>query len=257
MNAKPSGMMLGRRALLASTALLLVARAAGARSLAGGPGMPWRPFAGDPPQAAKPGPWVFFTPEEGAAVEALVERLIPPDPETPGGKDCGCAVFIDRQLAGAYGGARGLYMSPPFMQATPEQGLQAPSTPAQLYRRMLAALDAFCHATYAGKTFAQLPDGEMDRIIAGMENGSLQLQGRHAVLRDIAARYPLRLLRRPGLWRQPRHGGVEDDRLPRRALRLPRLGRAAQRALSPPAYQHCRAQCRVHAATVTAAPSED
>ena len=149
-----------RRALLASTAMLLVARAAGARTLAGGSGMPWRPFAGDPPQAVRPGPWVFFTPEEGTVVEALVDRLIPPDPETLGGKDCGCAVFIDRQLAGAYGSAQGLYMSPPFLQATPEQGLQAPSTPAQLYRRMLTALDAFCHTTYPGKTYAQLPDSE-------------------------------------------------------------------------------------------------
>ena len=105
-------------------------------------------------QAVKPGPWVFFAPEESAAVEALVDRLIPPDPETPGGKDCGCAVFIDRQLAGAYGSAAGLYWSPPFLQATPEQGLQGPYTPAQLYRRMLAALDQYCRATYAGKTFA-------------------------------------------------------------------------------------------------------
>src|SRR5271155_2439750 len=39
----------------------------------------------------------------GAAVEALMDRLIPPDPNTPGGKDTGCAVFIDRQLAGALG----------------------------------------------------------------------------------------------------------------------------------------------------------
>src|SRR6516165_2486069 len=77
-----------RRALLASTAMLLVAPAAGARTLEGGTGLPWKPFAGNPPQAAEPGPWVFFTPEEGAAVEALVDRLIPPDPETPGGKDC-------------------------------------------------------------------------------------------------------------------------------------------------------------------------
>src|SRR6516165_10997218 len=52
-----------------------------------------------------PGPWVYFTPEEGAAIEALVDRLIPPDPQTPGGKDAGCAVFIDRQLAGPYGRA--------------------------------------------------------------------------------------------------------------------------------------------------------
>ncbi len=195
-----------RRALLASTALLLVARSASARTLPGGAGMPWRPFAGDPPQAVKPGPWVFLTPEEGAAVEALVDRLIPPDPETPGGKDCGCAVFIDRQLAGGYGNARGLYMSPPFLQATPEQGLQAPSTPAQLYRRMLAALDAFCRATYASKTYAQLPDGEKDRIIAGMENGSLQLQGTSAtpffgiLLQDT----------RYGFFADPVYGGNRD-----------------------------------------------
>jgi hypothetical protein len=30
---------------------------------------------------------------------------------------------------------------------------------------------------YADKTFAQLPDGEKDHIITGMENNSLQLQG--------------------------------------------------------------------------------
>jgi gluconate 2-dehydrogenase gamma chain len=173
--ARPS-----RRALLATTAILLVARAAAARTLTGGAGMPWRPFAGDPPPRFKPGPWVFFTPEEGAAAEALVDRLIPPDPETPGGRDCGCAVFLDRQLAGAYGSAQGLYMSPPFLPAIPEQGLQSPSTPAQLYRRMLGALEDFCRATYAGRSFAQLPDSEKDRIIAGMENGSLQLSGTSA-----------------------------------------------------------------------------
>jgi gluconate 2-dehydrogenase gamma chain len=76
--------------------------------------LPWRPFAGDPPQAVKPGPWEFFTPEESAAVEALVDRLIPPDPETSSGKDIGCAVFTGRQLAGPHGSAAGLYWSPPF-----------------------------------------------------------------------------------------------------------------------------------------------
>jgi gluconate 2-dehydrogenase gamma chain len=202
----PSAAMPSRRALLASTAMLLVARVASARTWAPGSGLPWRPFAGDPAQAAKPGPWVFFTPEEGSAIEALVDRLIPPDPETPGGKDCGCAVFIDLQLAGAYGSAQGLYMSPPFLPAMPEQGLQAPSTPAQLYRRMLAALDAYCRSTYAAKTFAQLPDTEKDRLITGMENGSLQLQGTSAtpffeiLLQDT----------RYGFFADPIYGGNRD-----------------------------------------------
>jgi len=208
MDARPVAGLPTRRVLLASTALLLVARAAdaAAETLTGGAGMPWRPFAGEPPAVVKPGPWTFFTAEEGAAVEALVDRLIPPDPETPGGKDCGCAVFIDRQLAGSYGSARGLYMSPPFLPATPEQGLQAPSTPAQLYRRMLAALDAHCRSTYAGKTFAQLPDAEKDRLIGSMENGSLQLQGTSAtpffeiLLQDT----------RQGFFADPIYGGNRD-----------------------------------------------
>ncbi len=197
-----------RRALLTSTALLLVASAVGARAetLPGGKGMPWRPFAGDPPTQVKLGPWEFFAPEEGAAVEALVDRLIPPDPETPGGKDCGCAVFIDRQLAGSYGSARGLYMSPPFLSPTPEQRLQSPVTPAQLYRQMLGALDAFCRDNYAGKNFASLPQSQQDRLITGMENGSLQLHGTsatpffEALLQDT----------RYGFFADPIYGGNRD-----------------------------------------------
>jgi gluconate 2-dehydrogenase gamma chain len=172
--------LLSRRALLASTVMLSAAQTAVAQTLAAGAGMPWKPFAGDPPEAVKPGPWLFFTTEEGAAVEALVDQLIPPDPEFAGGKECGCAIFIDHQLADAYGSARALYMSPPFSQATPQQGLQVPSTPAQLYRRTLAALDQHCRTAYAGETFAQLPDAKKDQIITGMENGSLRLKGTSA-----------------------------------------------------------------------------
>ena len=202
----PSAMMTRRRVLLTSTAMLLAAPAARAEILPGGTGLPWRPFAGDPPDAVKPGPWMFFTSEEGAAVEALVDRLIPPDPETPGGKDCGCAVYIDRQLAGGYGSAAGLYWSGPFLPATPEQGLQGPLTPAQLYRRTLAALDQYSRGAYGAKTFAQLPDGDKDRIIAGMENGSLQLEGKDAkpffkaLLQDT----------REGFFADPIYGGNRD-----------------------------------------------
>ncbi len=195
-----------RRTLLTSTAMALLAPYAEAETLRGGTGMPWRPFTGDPPAVVKPGPWQFFTPEEGATVEALVDRIIPPDPETPGGKDCGCAVFIDRQLAGAYGSAARMYWSPPFRPAAPQYGPQGPLTPAQLYRQMLSALDQHCRAAYAGKTFVELPATQQDRVIVGMEKGVLQLQGTTAksffetVLQDT----------RKGFFADPVYGGNRD-----------------------------------------------
>ena len=174
---------LRRRALLAGVATasaLGFFEQARARTYPGGSMPPWLPFAADPPnapQAASPVGWVFFTPEEGAAVEALVDRLIPPDPETPGGKDCGCAVFIDRQLAGDFGQARGLYMRPPFQAGTPQQGLQSPTTPAALYRQSLAALDRHCRTGFAGKGFVHLTAGQQDEILHALEKNALPLDG--------------------------------------------------------------------------------
>src|SRR5579862_9336392 len=115
---------LNRREILAATAAVLIAepRLTHAAIIKGG--LPFRPGAANPPPAAEPGGWRYFTPEEGEAVEALVDRLIPPDLETPGGKDLGCAVFIDRQLAGPYGHFGGLYVQGPFQDGTKEQGPQ-------------------------------------------------------------------------------------------------------------------------------------
>lgn len=169
MATRRRGMLIGS---LASILLSLIP--ARARTIAGK--LPWHPSAGAPPTPVRPGAWEFFTAEEGTAVEALVDRLIPPDPKTPGGKDAGCAVFIDRQLAGAYGSAQGLYMRPPFHDGTPQQGLQSAKTPAEQYRAALAALDKHCRATQSGKPFAVLTDEQKDKIIAGLEDGSVQLE---------------------------------------------------------------------------------
>jgi gluconate 2-dehydrogenase gamma chain len=165
-----------RRALLASTACALVS-ACTATATTVRSSSPWEPGAGDPPQRVTPGPWQYFTPEEGATVEALVDRLIPPDDETAGGKDAGCAVFIDRQLAGPYGSSQGLYMRPPFQDGTPQQGPQSALTPAARYRQALAALASHCKAAAAGKTFVQLPDAMQDQMLTQLERGTLQLEG--------------------------------------------------------------------------------
>jgi hypothetical protein len=38
--------------------------------------LPWRPFAGAPPQPIEPGGWLFFTSAEGETIEALADRLL-------------------------------------------------------------------------------------------------------------------------------------------------------------------------------------
>lgn len=140
-------------------------------------GLPWKPGSADPPRQVTPGGWKYFSPQEAAAVEAIVARLIPPDDLSPSGKDCGCAVYIDRQLAGPYGRSDGLYMSGPFQAGSKQQGPQSPVTPAQNYRKGLAALDKACQGKYDGKHFADLTAEQQDDVIKGLEDGSLKLDG--------------------------------------------------------------------------------
>jgi len=168
---------LSRRELLTTTALGLLLAPGAARGATIKGVLPFIPGYANPPPSAEPGAWRYFTAEEGAAVEALVDRLIPPDPETPGGKDVGCAVFIDRQLAGPYGSFEGLYVSGPFHDGTREQGPQSPVTPAQHYRQALSELEKHCRSAFGGASFAQLPDARKDEIITGLENGSLKIEG--------------------------------------------------------------------------------
>src|SRR5258706_13132581 len=126
---KKSSRGFNRRRLLASVAALpILAASADGKSLSGT--VPWSPFAGEPPRPVNPLGWYFFHPGEAAAVEAIVDRLIPGDHLSPGGKDCGCAVYIDRQLAGSFGQASRLYTKGPFMPGLPTQGYQGDLTPA-------------------------------------------------------------------------------------------------------------------------------
>jgi gluconate 2-dehydrogenase gamma chain len=196
-----------RRDLMAGTAAatfaFLLRQAAGAELH----GMPaWDSNASSPPTIVKPGPWQFFTPEEAVTIEALVDRLIPPDPHWPGGKDAGCAVFIDRQLAGPYGSSRGLYMRPPFQDGDKQQGPQSPLTPAMRYRQSLAAFDTYCRGRFAGKAFADIPADQQDGVISGMEKGSV-------VFPNISSRGFFDLLlqnTQEGFFADPIYGGNRD-----------------------------------------------
>jgi gluconate 2-dehydrogenase gamma chain len=168
--------MMKRRDFLAGTAILVFS-AMNSRATVISGGLPWTPNAGSPPPPAKPGPWHYFTSDEARAIEALADRIIPPDPQTPGGKDSGCAVFIDRQLAGPYGRAEGHYNQPPFMPGTKQQGWQSANGPAAAYREALAALDKYCQSKYQGKRFPDLSDPEKDELLKGLEDEKIKLEG--------------------------------------------------------------------------------
>jgi len=72
--------------------------------------------AGDLPGAHA---WLTLNATEAAFIVATVDTLIPADQLSPSGSDCGVAVFIDRQLAGAYGNGARLYRQGPFPKAKP------------------------------------------------------------------------------------------------------------------------------------------
>src|SRR5581483_5367504 len=154
---------LRRRDLLTGTALLLVSGGLSeGRQIEAQ--LPWHPGARSAPQPVTPGPWEFFTDAEAAAIEAIADRFIPPDPQTLGGKDAGCAVFIDRQLAGPYGQREGLYVAPPYEKGGKQQGPQSATGPAELYRKGLRALDDHVRAAHPGHSFATLSAEQQDEI---------------------------------------------------------------------------------------------
>jgi gluconate 2-dehydrogenase gamma chain len=198
-------MTIRRRDFLAGTALALFGTMASKAALISGQ-MPWAPNAASPPVPIRPGPWHFFTSDEARAVEALADRIIPPDPQTPGGKDSGCAVFVDRQLAGPYGGREGLYTQPPFKQGTKQQGPQSAKGPAQTYRDGLAALDKYCQSNHAGKRFPDLSDAEKDELLKGIEDERLKLDAIDGktffalVVKDV----------QEGFFADPLYGGNRD-----------------------------------------------
>ena len=177
----PRGMQPSRRYFLASASalpILAFAGAAAARSISGA--LPWKAFAGEPPMKVNPLGWYFFTPDEVATVEAIVDRLIPPDRLSIGGKEAGCAVFIDRQLAGSFGKSSRLYMKGPFAKGLPTQGYQGELTPSGRYRDGLRALGDHARAAH-GKSFAQLKGSEQDEILTGLEKGEIDLKLPHGL----------------------------------------------------------------------------
>jgi gluconate 2-dehydrogenase gamma chain len=173
---KPPSSRITRRQLLKSSAAGLALSAtlgAKAATIAGTP--QWLAFDHNGSMHYVTPGWQFFSASEAQEIEAIVNRLIPEDELSVGGKDAGCAVFIDRQLVSGYGDFSRQYRAAPFIQGTPEQGDQSPLTPRQRYRLGLADLEQHCRAHYQ-TSFSKLPSGLQDAILKEIEKGLVEFR---------------------------------------------------------------------------------
>ena len=172
---------LTRRGLFAAGAAIGSAAALGvtahSQTLRSSPSAEPSTPAAFPSAATGAPPPSFFSAEEFNFIDAAVERLIPADDLGPGARQAGVTTFIDRQLAGAFGKAETLYMQGPWPEGTPSQGYQSRLTPAQLYRAAIGAIESYCRKTFANKRFAELNPDDQDKVLSGLENGDIALDG--------------------------------------------------------------------------------
>jgi gluconate 2-dehydrogenase gamma chain len=134
--------------------------------------------AAAPAAAAQPEPetWLTLSPTEVAFFTAAMDTIIPADELSPSGSDCGLAVFVDRQLAGAYGNGARLYRSGPFLPAKPQLGWQLPLSPREFFRAGIQEANAWTVKTY-GKEFDRLTDAQREEAFKAFEAGKADFQG--------------------------------------------------------------------------------
>ncbi len=173
MPTNPPNGLTRRKLLTASVATVTAGVAATAKAVTINGVPQWLPFDHNGPLHYEAKGWQFFTLEEAREVEAIVERLIPADDLSASGKEAGCAVFIDRQLASHYGRYERLYQHGPFVP-----GVEPPSdlVPAERYRVGIEQLGRHCQATF-GKRFSELEGDQRDEVLRKMESGDIAFEG--------------------------------------------------------------------------------
>ena len=118
---------------------------------------------------------LFLEASEIDFLEAAVDRLIPPDEKWAGAKEAGVVTYIDRQMSGPWGKGDQLYMSGPYIPGPPSLGYQLGFTPAQMFRRAIAAINQ--RFKNLGTSFKQLSHEEQDDFLSALEAGKFDLNG--------------------------------------------------------------------------------
>jgi gluconate 2-dehydrogenase gamma chain len=137
-----------------------------------------QPAASPAPASPSPDdePLLTLTATEHAFVAAAVDTIIPADELSPSGSACGVAVFIDRQLAGAYGMGARLYRTGPFPKGKPELGYQLSLNPREFFRAGIEAANGWSRKTY-GKDFDRLSEKDREAALKAMDEGKAEFSG--------------------------------------------------------------------------------
>jgi gluconate 2-dehydrogenase gamma chain len=133
-----------------------------------------------PAAAAAPAPthepvtYLTLSALEAEFVSAVADTMIPADALSPSGTDCGVVTFIDRQLAGSFGGGAKLYRAGPFRKGKPEHGYQLPLTPREFIGVGITATNAWVRKVH-GKDFHRLAPKEREDALKAVEAGKAEL----------------------------------------------------------------------------------
>jgi gluconate 2-dehydrogenase gamma chain len=199
----------GRRIFLKQVAAVVGAAplAGGAAAIAAAPAAS-AAQAGDTGASSSeslPSAWLFFNADEGRTADAALARIIPTDDNGPGAREAGVVVFLDRQLAGAWGQGDHFYRKGPFLAGTPGQGYQLAFTPAEMFRLGFAKLDENARKL-RGAAFADLTDAQQDELLEQAEHGKLDF----GVLPSSTFFASLVDVAMEGFFSDPIHGGNRD-----------------------------------------------
>jgi gluconate 2-dehydrogenase gamma chain len=126
------------------------------------------------PAVASEDALLTLTATEAAFFAAAADTMIPADEHSPSGSACGVVIFVDRQLAGAWGGGATMYRQGPFAKGTPTQGYQLPLTPREFFAAGVVAANAWSRKTY-GKDFDRLGPKEREAALKELESGKAAL----------------------------------------------------------------------------------
>ncbi len=157
------------------------------------------------PAQHAPETWLTLNATEVAFLTAAVDAIIPADELSPSGSDCGVVVFIDRQLAGAYGSGARLYRQGPFVKAKPELGYQLELNPREFFRAGIVAANEFTRKTY-GKDFDRLSEQDRNAALKTIDEGKANFTGFTSKMFFDA----LLQITMEGFFADPMYGGNRD-----------------------------------------------